>query len=92
VRLKGNVGEKIVQEVKITPQKEYPFSIVELKAQRGNDIQYRLEGKKNAKEYIITIENLKKDKGRYFDALILKTDSKIREEIKVNVYGYITDP
>jgi hypothetical protein len=39
----------------------------------------------------LTVENLKKDKGRYYDTISLKTDSKIRPLIKVRVNGYILD-
>ncbi len=42
-------------------------------------------------EYVLIVENLKNDKGRYFDTIKLTTDSKIRPEIKIYVYGYISD-
>jgi hypothetical protein len=41
--------------------------------------------------YVLTVENLKNDKGRYFDTIKLTTDSKLRPEIKIHVYGYISD-
>ncbi len=42
--------------------------------------------------YILTVENLKKEKGRYYDMISLKTDSKIKPLIKINVYGQIMEP
>jgi len=42
-------------------------------------------------EYVLTVENLKNDTGRYFDTIKLATDSKLRPEIKIYVYGYISD-
>jgi hypothetical protein len=33
--------------------------------------------------------NQKTDAGRYYDAIILETDSNIRPQINVRVYGYI---
>lgn len=42
--------------------------------------------------YVLTAENLKKDKGRYYDMITLKTDSKIKPLIKINVYGTIVEP
>lgn len=42
--------------------------------------------------YILTVENLKKEKGRYYDLISLKTDSKIKPLIKINVYGQIMEP
>lgn len=40
----------------------------------------------------MTVINLKKEKGRYFDAIHLKTDSKVRAkpEIVIRVHGYIS--
>jgi hypothetical protein len=43
------------------------------------------------KEYVLTVENLQKTKGRYVDTIKLKTDSKIRPEIKIYVIGNIID-
>jgi len=37
----------------------------------------------------LTVENLKKVGGRYSDTIYLKTDSKIKPEIKIRVYGNI---
>ena len=42
-------------------------------------------------EYVLTVENLKKTKGRYVDTIKFKTDSKIRPEIKIYVIGNILD-
>jgi hypothetical protein len=39
--------------------------------------------------YILAVENQKKEAGRYRDTIHLKTDSKLKPEIKVNVYGNI---
>jgi hypothetical protein len=59
----------------------------------GKYIRYALEKNKSSEkiEYVLTVENLKNDTGRYFDTIKLTTDSKIRPEIKIYVYGYISD-
>jgi hypothetical protein len=36
------------------------------------------------------IENKKTEKGRYFDTVYLKTDSKIQPQINVNVFGNVS--
>jgi len=41
--------------------------------------------------YILIVENLKKRQGRYRDTIYLKTDSKIKPEIKIRVYGNILE-
>lgn len=93
VTLRGFTDSPITATVKIIPEKEYPFKIAEVKAIDGKNIH--LDLKKNngpeKEEYVLTVENLKKDKGRYFDTIKLTTDSKIRPEIKIHVYGYVLD-
>lgn len=93
VTLRGFTDTPINATVKIIPEKEYPFKIAEVKAINGENIRFELEKINNSEktEYVLTVENLKKDKGRYFDTIKLKTDSKIRPEIKIHVYGYILD-
>lgn len=79
--------------VKIVPEEKYPFKIVEAKAKNGRFIKYKMEEVISLKgtAYVLTVENLKKEKGRYYDAIYLKTTSKIRPEIKISVYGNIID-
>ncbi|MBW2583346.1 MAG: hypothetical protein JRE36_07160, partial [Deltaproteobacteria bacterium] len=37
--------------------------------------------------YGLKVENLKQGTGRYFDTIILETDSKILPRLRVRVYG-----
>jgi hypothetical protein len=82
-----------VSVVKIIPEAKYPFKIEEVRAQKGKDIRFELKPLKDQEHpgYELIVENLKKTKGRYSDAIILKTDSKIKPEIKIHVYGDILD-
>jgi len=76
------------------PEKKYPFKILGVKAQKGKDINYKIEKiitPSKVLEYLLTVTNLKNEKGRFFDIIYLETDSKIRPEIKISVYGNITD-
>jgi hypothetical protein len=89
--MRGIVGDPIKGTVTIIPEKIYPFKILNLRAQDGKYIKYRLEEAKESDTtvYKLNIENLKTDAGRYYDSIILETDSKIRPQINVRVYGYI---
>jgi len=91
--LHGFPGDKITSTIKIIPEKKYPFGISDVTAITGKYIRYTLEKNKSSEnmEYVLTVENLKNDTGRYFDTIKLTTDSKIRPEIKIYVYGYISD-
>jgi len=93
VILRGFAGDQITNKVKIIPEEKYPFKIVGDRAVHKKNIRYELEEAKRSKkiEYVLTIANLKKQKGRYFDIIKLKTDSKIRPDIRIRVYGNIFD-
>ena len=89
--MRGYVGDPIKGSVTITPEKKYPFKILNLRAKDGKYIKYQLEEIKESgtTAYSLNIENLKTDAGRYYDAIILETDSKIRPQLNVKVYGYL---
>ena len=89
--MRGFVGDPIKGTVTIIPEKKYPFKILNLRAQDGKYIKYQLEEIKvsDSTAYTLNIENLKKDAGRYYDSIILETDSKIRPQLNVRVYGYL---
>lgn len=91
--MRGAAGKRLSGSLTIIPEEKYPFTIVEAVANVGENIKYKLEEIKESKrsEYLLTVENLKKTKGRYFDVIILKTTSKIRPEIKIKVYGNIVE-
>ena len=94
VRLTGKPGTLIRMTVRIVPEKKYPFKIVSHNARDGKYIKYALtevEGA-NGKEYRLVVENLKDEKGRYHDVIYFKTDSKIRPELNIRVYGNIYIP
>jgi len=95
LRLNGKIGDELKSLVKIIPEGKYPFSIAKISAQDGKNIKYELKENSSAsggKEYSVTVENLKKDAGSYYDVLIITTDSKIQPEIKINVMARVMDP
>jgi hypothetical protein len=91
--LNGFTGDSIVRTVKIIPEEKYPFKMVGDRTVRKKYIRYELEEANPAEktEYVLTVANLKKQKGRYFETIRLKTDSNIRPEISIRVYGNILD-
>ena len=91
--MSGEIGQEIKSTVSIIPQEKYPFRILETKTLKEGNIRVELEEKKKDKgvEYLLTVVNLKETKERYFDTIVLKTDSKVRPELKISVYGNIFD-
>jgi hypothetical protein len=93
VKLEGAVGKKINSTITIAADEKYPFKIIGARARMGRDIRYEFKPVKYAggEKYLLNVENLKKQKGRYNDIIYLKTDKKQLPEIMVRVLGNITD-
>lgn len=91
VSLRGFAGDSIKGKVRIIPEKKYPFKILDVRAQDGKNINFQLDEvrKSNGLTYELKVENLREKAGRYYDTIILKTDSKVRPELNVKVYGYL---
>jgi len=79
--------------VSIIPEKKYPFKIIDAKAQSGKNISIQLDetSNSNGTAYELKVENISQKSGRYYDTIILKTDSKVRPELDVKVYGYLRE-
>lgn len=94
VRFKGAVGEHLTETVTIVPEKDYPFTVLGISARKNKHIRYQLKEKNNSgvKTFLLAVENTKKDKGRYFDTIVVKTDSSERPELEIRVYGFISNP
>ncbi len=92
LRLSGESGASIKSSANIIPEKKYPFKILSVSAKNGDNIQQELKEVEHpeGKGYLLTVENIRTDGGRYFDIITLKTDSKIRPEIQISVYGDIS--
>ena len=91
--LRGSAKEQVKGSVKIIPNDKYPFSITEVKPRDGKNIKYDLKEMEESgkKVYVLTVENLKKEKGRYYDTINLKTDNKHLPEIRISVSAGIGD-
>jgi hypothetical protein len=94
VNLRGYAGESLIAKVSIKPEAKYPFKIVNIRARDGKNIKFQLdEVKGSAKgDYELRVENLKQDIGRYVDMIFLDTDSKIRPQLSIRVYGNLRPP
>jgi hypothetical protein len=93
VSMRGYVGDSLKSKVTIIPEKKYPFKILDARAQKGENINIVLaEVKKSSGQaWELKIENLRKKTGRYYDTIILTTDSKVRPQLNVRVYGYLRE-
>jgi hypothetical protein len=92
IRFSGPAGKPLSTSVKIIPEKKYAFKIVEAKAKNGEHITVSIKEEKRSEGtgYVLTVQNLKKDKGSYVDMILLKTTSELRPTIQIRVFGKIT--
>ncbi|RPH51355.1 MAG: hypothetical protein EHM85_07005 [Desulfobacteraceae bacterium] len=89
--LNGHANKDFAVTVSIIPEIKYPFSILGTSALNGDNISLKLEKKNDQKlpEYILTVKNTAKVKGKYFDSVIIKTDNRIHPDIRIPVLGNI---
>ena len=89
INLRGYTGDTIKASVSLIPEKKYHFKILKVSAKDGKNIKFQLEEVELSDNgaYELKVENLKQGTGRYFDTIILETDSKIRPQLSVRVYG-----
>lgn len=93
LRMVGMAGQQISGSTTITPNKKYDFKILKAFANKGADIKVNIAPRAGGKPgYILTVENLKKTIGGYYDTVVLQTDSKLKPVIEIKVYGTITKP
>ena len=96
IRLTGSAKKEIKGELIITPTPDNPFKIIEVTAEKGENIRFELTETGNEeldelKKYLLTAHNLKTEKGWYMDKLHIKTDSDSSPEFVVTVFGVIRD-
>lgn len=89
VQFSGPVGTPMTAVVRILPEPQYPFTVLSIAPQKGDHIRCGLRQvtESGRPVYLVNVENLKADKGRYHDVVLVKTDSRIRPEIKISVFG-----
>ena len=91
--LYGKSGKPTKAVVSIIQEKKYPFRIMGPTEHQEKNFRYtisKLDTSQN-QGYLVTFENLKQERGRYYKILKLKTDSPIRPEIVIPVWGYISE-
>jgi len=92
-RLEGKVCKPTKAVISIVQEKKYPFRIMGPTEHEEKDFRYTISKLNTTQNqgYLVTFENLKQNKGRYYKILKLKTDSPIRSEIIIPVHGYISE-
>jgi len=89
--LQGVAGQVLAQSLIIMPRKEYSFRIIETRANNGKNFRYDLKQIEAGDRpyYLLTVENLRQEKGRYSGSIMMKTDSKFKPRLHISVQGNI---
>jgi len=92
--LTGTVGDAVTGSATLFPMERYRFKILDAKIEQVKAISFTWKEyeSKTGTGYLLTATNLKKDEGRYYAKVILKTDSNVLPEIPIYVYGNILNP
>ena len=90
VNLIGDLGENLSKSVIITPEKRFPFSIVDIQKPDNSNIEVKIEKTDKATgEYTLFVQNMKKDQGHYNEKIELITDSMVKPKLTISVNGLI---
>jgi hypothetical protein len=91
VRFEGVAGRPLTREVVIQPTAKYPFRILSVDTKKGACFSCELSREQRDRHpvYRLTVNMDQARKGRYFDKIIIRTDSPYRPEIKIGVFAKI---
>lgn len=91
VRLEGQAGTPLTVEVEILPNKDHPFTIIGVQAQRDDLIRCKLieQCGTSSNRCILRVENLKATSGTYTDSITVRTDNTARPSFPIVVVGTI---
>lgn len=91
VFLTGKVGEPVSATVRIIPESEPGFKLLQVNAVNGKDISHSINEKnENGRTfYELVIENAAESPGRYYDRITIITDRSDHAPLIVNIRGNI---
>lgn len=95
VSLAGDVGQPLRQTVKVMPYEAFPFKVKGVSARDGQYLRFELkplQQKKGPQGYQLVVQNTRSVAGNYNDTITIQTDSKVKPELHIPVYGRIKKP
>ncbi len=92
VHLDGEAGEDITETVTVKPVEKFGFRILSGSVKKGDNLDVGFsQGETRGSAWKVTVKNRAQQAGRYYDIIYLKTDSKLKPEVKIRVFGHIKD-
>lgn len=92
VRLEGQAGVPLSVDVEILPNKDYPFTILEVRSQKNDVVRSELVEQctaGNDSRCLLRVKNLKTSSGRYAESITVRTDNIARPSFNIPVVGTI---
>jgi hypothetical protein len=91
VFLTGKAGEPVTATIRIVPETEPAFKLLQINVKNGKDIRHFVTEKEEdgKKVYELLIENTAESVGRYSDRITLITDRSDQGPLIVNIRGNI---
>jgi len=91
ISLEGKAATAVTAQVKIFPVAVPDFNITDTTAKDGKHIDFSLEKQKDGAKpvFLLTVRNKKESPDRFFDTIIMTTDTTPKREIRVRVFGNI---
>ncbi|MBU0464004.1 MAG: hypothetical protein KKE12_10400 [Proteobacteria bacterium] len=93
ISLKGVLGKPIIAKMTISPTQDNGFDIARVRVKEGQYIRYNIKKIKDKKlpYYELTVENTRKVPGRFFDLIMIETDTSPKRQINIRVSGYLSN-
>ncbi len=93
ISLKGAPGEPIIAKMIITPTQDNGFEIAKVRVKDGQSIRYDIKKieDKEPPYYELTVENTRKVPGRFFDLIMIETDTSPKRQINIRVSGFLSN-
>lgn len=91
VHLEGQAGSPLAVDVEIQPNKDHPFTVLEVRTKRNDLIRCELIEKcgSGKNRCILRVENLQTTSGTYIDTITVRTDNTARPSFLIGVVGTI---
>jgi hypothetical protein len=92
LRLEGTVGMPVERTARIILTKKYPVKLLTARAKNGRNLRVELEKVPgdDPEEYRLTVQSAHTEAGRYYDTVVITTDSPLRPSISIGVFAHIT--
>lgn len=94
VSFRGPVGGKQQRIITITPKKDYPFKIKDVKARYSSKLKVDWKEVKTDKgiKYEILARNIQEIPGSCKNRITVNIDSKYKDQLVIHVGGYLSAP